>query len=174
MQYVLTTRQMREADEYTIRTLGMPSLVLMERAGEALAAAAEKMCPKGDIVCVCGGGNNGGDGFVCARILAEKGRRVAAVCVADKFTPECRTNKEKFEKAGGEVFSVFPRRRFALAVDCLFGTGFRGEPEGKAGGGDRLYQFRSRRRCFRRISLRGCQGRASRRKGRCARARPSA
>lgn len=124
---------MREADEYTIRTLGMPSLVLMERAGEALAAAAEKMCPKGDIVCVCGGGNNGGDGFVCARILAEKGRRVAAVCVADKFTPECRTNKEKFEKAGGEVFSVFPRRRFALAVDCLFGTGFRGEPEGKAG-----------------------------------------
>ena len=133
MQYVLTTRQMREADEYTIRTLGTPSLVLMERAGEALAAAAEKMCPKGDIVCVCGGGNNGGDGFVCARILAEKGRRVAAVCVADKFTPECRTNKEKFEKAGGEVFSVFPRRRFALAVDCLFGTGFRGEPEGKAG-----------------------------------------
>ncbi len=131
MKYILTNAQMREADRFTIQSLGTPSLTLMERAGEALAAEAEKMCPEGEIVFVCGGGNNGGDGFVAARLLLKKGREIFAVCVADRFTEECRKNRAAFEKAGGEVFSVFPRRRFALAVDCLFGTGFHGELGGK-------------------------------------------
>ena len=105
MKYVLTNAQMREADRFTIQSLGMPSLTLMERAGEALAAEAEKMCPEGEIVFVCGGGNNGGDGFVAARLLLKKGREIFAVCVADRFTEECRKNRAAFEKAGGEVFS---------------------------------------------------------------------
>lgn len=134
MRYVLTNAQMREADSFTIDKLGIPSLLLMERAGAALAAAAEELCPgDGGILCVCGGGNNGGDGFVCARILLQKGRDVAALCCAEKFTSECKKNKEEFEKLGGEVYSVFPKKRVALIVDCLFGTGFSGELEGKNG-----------------------------------------
>ncbi len=134
MNYVLTNAQMREADRFTIDALKIPSLLLMERAGAALAEEAERLCPEdGDLVVVCGGGNNGGDGFVCARILLQKGRDVAVVCVAEKFTEECKKNKEEFEKLGGEVFSVFPRKRFSLAVDCLFGTGFQGELDGKNG-----------------------------------------
>lgn len=132
MKYILTAEQMREADEFAIGRAGIPSITLMERAGAALADEAEDMCPQGDIVVVCGGGNNGGDGFVCARVLRERGRSAAVVCIADRMTEECRVNRNKFEKAGGEVFSVFPRRRFALAVDCLFGTGFHGEPTGKS------------------------------------------
>lgn len=133
MKYILTNAQMREADRFTIEELKVPSLTLMERAGAALAAEAEKMCPEdGDIVVVCGGGNNGGDGFVCARLLLQKGRDVMAVCVAEKFTEECRKNKREFEALGGDVFSVFPKKRFSLAVDCLFGTGFRGELDGKS------------------------------------------
>ena len=58
--YVLTNKQMRAADEYTIKGLGIPSLTLMERAGIALADEAEEMSPFGKIICVCGGGNNGG------------------------------------------------------------------------------------------------------------------
>ena len=75
MNYVLTNAQMREADRFTIDALKIPSLLLMERAGAALAEEAERLCPEdGDLVVVCGGGNNGGDGFVCARILLQKGR----------------------------------------------------------------------------------------------------
>ena len=65
MRYVLTNAQMRAADGFTINELKVPSLTLMERAGAALAAEAERMCPAGgDVLCVCGGGNNGG---VCLR-----------------------------------------------------------------------------------------------------------
>ena len=112
MRYVLTNAQMRAADGFTINELKVPSLTLMERAGAALAAEAERMCPAGgDVLCVCGGGNNGGDGFVCARLLLRKGISVAVLCTAEKFSAECKRNKEEFEKSGGEVYSVFPRRR---------------------------------------------------------------
>jgi len=83
--YILTNAQMREADHYTIEELGVHSLLLMERAGTALADEAEKMSPNGKIVCLCGGGNNGGDGFVCARILKSRGREVEVVCSAEYF-----------------------------------------------------------------------------------------
>lgn len=134
MNYILDNAQMREADRFTIESLKVPSLLLMERAGAALAEEADRMCPEsGDVAVVCGGGNNGGDGFVCARILLQKGRDVSVICAAEKFTAECRKNKEEFEKLGGDVCSVFPRKRFALVVDCLFGTGFKGELDGKNG-----------------------------------------
>jgi NAD(P)H-hydrate epimerase len=76
---------MRAADEYTIKTLGVPSLTLMERAGTALADETERaMRARGvnDVLCVCGGGNNGGDGFVCARILLQRGYEAAVLCAA--------------------------------------------------------------------------------------------
>ena len=47
MRYVLTNAQMREADKFTIETLEVPSLLLMERAGAALAEEAERLCPEG-------------------------------------------------------------------------------------------------------------------------------
>ena len=77
----LSSGEMRAADRYTIETLGMPSLELMERAGRAIAGEAEKIFAALGIreaLVVCGGGNNGGDGFVAARLLAERG---ADVCV---------------------------------------------------------------------------------------------
>ena len=79
MKYVLTNEQMREADAFTIETLGVPALELMERAGTALKAEAERLAPTGKILCVCGAGNNGGDGFVCGRLLLNAGREVDAV-----------------------------------------------------------------------------------------------
>ena len=125
--FVLTGAQMREADEYTIKELGVPSLTLMERAGVALAEEAERLAPTGKILCVCGGGNNGGDGFVCARILMERGREVEAVFFAKRASTECATNKEKFERLGGRIFADIPETAYALIVDCLLGTGFHGE-----------------------------------------------
>ena len=124
--YILTNKQMREADEYTIKTLGVPSLLLMERAGIALADEAETLSSSGKICCVCGGGNNGGDGFVCARVLRARGREVEIVFYAEKQSDDCRVNMEKWMAVGGRILSKLPEN-CALIVDCLYGTGFHGK-----------------------------------------------
>lgn len=117
---------MREADSYTINILGTPSLTLMERAGEALANEAEKTCEKGAVLCVCGGGNNGGDGFVCARILRTRGYDVDVLFFADKQSKDCAYNHVRWTEIGGKTYEKFPKKEYALIVDCLFGTGFHG------------------------------------------------
>ena len=130
--YVLTDKEMRVADRYTIERHGVPSLALMERAGRALADEAERLAPNGKILCVCGGGNNGGDGFVCARLLAERGRCVETVFFAERMSEECRINQEKWTACGGEIFAeIDTNEAYALVVDCLVGTGLRGALEGK-------------------------------------------
>ena len=128
--YLLTNKQMREADAYTITEKGVPSLLLMERAGAALADAAIKLAPEGKIACLCGGGNNGGDGFVCARLLKGNGREVVAVCTAESFSTDCRVNMEKWTAEGGETLADIPEG-CALLVDCLYGTGFHGVLSGE-------------------------------------------
>ncbi len=126
--YVLTNAQMREADEYTIKNLGVSAFELMERAGRAIADKAQQMAKNGEVLCVCGGGNNGGDGFVCARELKKRGYEVIVVCFAEKKSEQCESNYQAFIKDGGAVEPTFPQRKFALVVDCLLGTGFSGEP----------------------------------------------
>ncbi|MBQ9714161.1 MAG: NAD(P)H-hydrate dehydratase [Clostridia bacterium] len=124
--YVLTNEEMREADRYTIERLGVPSLTLMERAGIALADEAEKLALNGRILCVCGGGNNGGDGFVCARVLKGRGWDVEVLFYAEKISEDCRVNIEKWRACGGVTKAELPTEKYQLIVDCLYGTGFRG------------------------------------------------
>ena len=73
---VLNTEQMREADRRTIEDIGIPSIVLMENAGRQAVAAMEAAfddLATSRVAVVCGRGNNGGDGFVIARTLAQRG-----------------------------------------------------------------------------------------------------
>ena len=130
MNYVLTNSEMREADRYTIDSLGVASLTLMERAGGALAVEAERLAQGGKILCVCSGGNNGGDGFVCARILKEKGVDVEVLCYAEKLSDDCRINKEKWQSVGGNILTEITKK-YSVLVDCLYGTGFHGSLAGK-------------------------------------------
>lgn len=130
--YVLTNSQMKEADGYTIEKLGVPSLELMERAGEALAKAAVELAPTGKILLLCSGGNNGGDGFVCARYLLERGRMPTVVCFAEKYSEDCQENKKKWTELGHEVWMEIPRyEEYSLVIDCLIGTGLRGGLTGR-------------------------------------------
>lgn len=139
MKYAFSFTQIREADARALRNLAaqtenggiMSANPLMERAGACLAEAVyAAMVKQGsdDVLFVCGGGNNGGDGFIAARILLERGIDARALCMAEKFSPDCLAAKNAFK---GEILSRMPRKRYAVVADCLFGTGLNRPPEGE-------------------------------------------
>jgi ADP-dependent NAD(P)H-hydrate dehydratase / NAD(P)H-hydrate epimerase len=135
---VLNSAQMREADRRTIDDIGIPSLVLMENAGRQAVAAMEAMY--GDLLerqvaVLCGRGNNGGDGFVVARTLAQRGVDVSVFLmgrVAD-VRGDARTNLEILGRLGLTVVEVADSQAWelhfsevsdcTLIVDAIFGTG---------------------------------------------------
>src|SRR5262245_33688841 len=79
---LLTTAEMTEADRLAVAG-GIPSIALMENAGRTVADAVSRMPLERPVVVVAGPGNNGGDGFVAARYLAERGLAVS-VCFVGK------------------------------------------------------------------------------------------
>lgn len=132
MRSVLTCAQMRAADRYTIERCGVPAQELMERAGAAIAEEAEKMLrARGGrrVLAVCGTGNNGGDGWCAARLLAERGFDAAVCSLPGAPSADCAAQREKY---AGRVCPSLPAERFDLIVDALYGTGFHGAPEGAA------------------------------------------
>ena len=126
MKRAYTFQEIREAEARAIAQ-GTTASALMERAGAALAREVEQEM-RGDCIFVCGGGNNGGDGFVAARLLAEKHLDVAVLCLAEHFTQACEAAKGAYY---GELFNRIPRRRYSLVVDCLFGIGLNRPIEGE-------------------------------------------
>lgn len=124
----LTNAQMREADEYTIINLGVPSEVLMKRAGIAVADEVEKTVKEIDaaeVLVVCGTGNNGGDGFVCAQELLNRGISVKVYAVEGKLSADCAREKERYKgRYSGHICG-------AIIVDCIFGTGLSREVSGE-------------------------------------------
>ena len=136
---VLTPAQMREAERRTIDDHGVPSLHLMERAGEEVVAAIEAHVASrpGAATVLCGRGNNGGDGWVVARLLRRRGWDVDGLLFArvDDVAGDARTNLDRAREAGVPVTEVLDadgwdrcRRRLAagdLVVDALFGTGLK-------------------------------------------------
>jgi hydroxyethylthiazole kinase-like uncharacterized protein yjeF len=125
--------QMRAIDRWAIEERAIPSLDLMERAGAGLALLADRTVPRGPVAIVCGKGNNGGDGFVAARLLYELRRTVRVLRLAEP--PEYRGDAaENLRRLEGhhELFSAGCLDDSALVVDAIFGTGFDGEPRGLA------------------------------------------
>jgi NAD(P)H-hydrate epimerase len=118
---------MRALDRHTIETLGVPDELLMEVAGHAVAEAArELLAPGGEVVCVCGAGNNGGDGLVAARRLRQEGVpvRVALVAEGRGLRGAAAANLRRAERVG--LRPEGPRWRApaeGVLVDAVFGTG---------------------------------------------------
>ena len=125
---------MRGVDRWAIEELGVPSLELMEAAGRAVAEVVAELAPEGPVRVVCGKGNNGGDGFVAARLLREMGFEVEALLLwpGEELRGDAAVN---FERFGGALLEDDLMDRLAdsgAVVDAIFGTGFEGAPRGPA------------------------------------------
>lgn len=121
---------MREVDRWAIEERGVPSLELMEAAGRAVAEAVAELAPQGPVRVVCGKGNNGGDGFVTARLLREMGFEVEVLLLwpGEELRGDAKVN---FDRVGGSVVDGDMAARLAgsgALVDAIFGTGFEGAP----------------------------------------------
>jgi hydroxyethylthiazole kinase-like uncharacterized protein yjeF len=130
---LLTPEEMAEADRRAIAS-GVRSSVLMERAGEAVAAVARRMAPAGARVAVLAGpGNNGGDGFVAARHLQDAGYDVSVFLVGDRTLLKGDASLMARQWKGSVEAA---RRDFGqgadLIIDALFGAGLDRPVEGLA------------------------------------------
>ena len=142
---VLNTQQMREADRRTISDIGIPSIVLMENAGRqavaAMEAAYEDLSSR-RVGVLCGRGNNGGDGFVIARTLVQRGVETSVFLLGSvsEVRGDARTNMEILGRIGLTVVEITTGQDWELhfseisecdlLVDAIVGTGFQGRLHG--------------------------------------------
>jgi len=128
--------QMREMDAKTSEEYLIPSIVLMENAaGAVFEACLKKAEKKTRFLCVCGGGNNGGDGFAVARLLYIKGISVAVLFLGkeEKLKGDALINFNAIKKIGVAICVDAEKTQEMLekcdvVVDAIFGTGFSNEP----------------------------------------------
>jgi ADP-dependent NAD(P)H-hydrate dehydratase / NAD(P)H-hydrate epimerase len=133
---ILTAAEMSMVDRATSERFAIPLLELMEHAGWAVARFVLRELPRCHHVCVlCGKGNNGGDGFVAARRLAEAGRDVSVVILGEtaEIRGDAKTMLDKLpfapipirreaDFARGDLKEIFARSE--LFLDAVLGTGF--------------------------------------------------
>ncbi len=128
---------MRAADAWAIGSAGIPSLELMELAGQAVARAALEPAPEGPIVIICGKGNNGGDGLVAARLLRENRDRlgekqVVVMLLGDpaELSPDSAENLRRLPGDPPHAFDAGLVTQAGVIVDAILGTGASGAPTG--------------------------------------------
>jgi len=142
MTELLTAAQMKAIEQAAIDSGEVTGLELMERAGRGVVEAILEEWPAMALtshkaVVLCGPGNNGGDGFVVARLLKERGWEVEVFLYGDegKLPPDAKVNcvrwREMGEVANGE--DNYPRQMWSanIVVDAIFGTGLKRPISGK-------------------------------------------
>ncbi len=120
---LLSVAQMQEADRRTVAT-GIPGVTLMENAGTAVAREAMRRWSARRVTVLCGPGNNGGDGFVTARVLAASGWpvRIALLGARERLKGDAREHADRW-RAAIEPFGTRVLEDAELIVDALFGSG---------------------------------------------------
>ncbi len=121
--YLLSVAEMYEADRLTIKNV-TSGIQLMEAAGSAIAREIRKRWSPRKTVILCGPGNNGGDGFVVARLLSQRGWSVRVLLLGDraKLTGDAKTNSDHWPY---ETHPLSPEgvKDAQLIVDAVFGAG---------------------------------------------------
>lgn len=141
---LITAEQMQAIDRNAIESIKIPGVVLMENAGRAAAeeilSDAHDLFP-GPVLVLAGRGNNGGDGYVIARILADRGWQVKTLVLAgpDRISGDAGRMLEILQGLGGEVLFIeneeslsaaFAEAGPLLIIDALLGTGITSEVSG--------------------------------------------
>ena len=141
---IVTSDEMREIDRFAIKDYGINGLVLMERAGLAVASKVRELYPSKRILALCGGGNNGGDGLVAARDLFNWGFKVAVIMTAKKeaLSSDCAVQYLIAKKMGipVEFRNTLSEKDIhgSAVIDAVFGTGLARDVKGDIAG---LFSF---------------------------------
>ena len=142
MQYLLNERQARKVDDVTISKIGIPSMVLMERAALSVASAvekylrktyasADKAMKKARIIAVCGSGNNGADAVAAARILHERGYAADIFVMRKTGSDEFNAQLGIAKASGVKIFNKVRLTEYNIIIDGLFGIGISRNIEGR-------------------------------------------
>lgn len=133
MIYLPTGEQMRRAGLYTIEEIGVPSMVLMERAAlEVVRCMEEEQLDFRKVLVICGSGNNGGDGYAIARLLHLKGHDVT-IFFAGNSQKRSEENAQQAKIAAHYEIPVITNlgtEEYSVIIDALFGTGLKREVTG--------------------------------------------
>jgi len=136
----ISSSKMRKIDSLATAKFGIPSLILMENAGRSVACEAEGMIRSkaASIAIFCGYGNNGGDGFVVARHLVNRGYKVVIYVVGKqkKMSKDTKMNFDIINKMRIMVRKITDQRQINIAtrhigkrqliIDAVFGIGLKG------------------------------------------------
>ena len=132
MRYALTAAMAKETDRITIEEIGVPSVVLMERAAEAVALKTAEIAALFNrtvkVLAICGCGNNGADAIAAARILNWQGLYVdiATVGNEERATEEYMLQMQIALKSGMRVVNISAIPEYDIVIDGMFGIGFNG------------------------------------------------
>lgn len=136
---VVTAGEMKEIDRISIEEIGIPSSVLMNNAGKAVADFISREFPGRSVCVFCGKGNNGGDGFTAAYYLFNMGYNVTVYLSGSKdevpetsgiFLSLCRKSGIEIHEVNGGSLSSVSLPPDCIIIDAVFGTGFDGAARG--------------------------------------------
>jgi NAD(P)H-hydrate epimerase len=134
MQYITDVREAKEIDRLTIQEIGVPSMVLMEKAALAVAACVKANSSTTETVAaICGSGNNGGDGVAAARLLWEEGYPVTIALIGSEehASEELKTQLSIARSLGIRICTGLPSGEYNIILDALFGIGLSREAAGE-------------------------------------------
>lgn len=137
-QYLVTAAEMQRYDKQTIERIGIPAMVLMERAALETLHYIQTHFSEGSALILAGVGNNGGDGLALARLLLERGWQVEIWCVGNQKKASAQWQEQYHILENGmffgedTLFSSIPRQEeYTIMIDALFGVGLSREITGE-------------------------------------------
>nr|WP_294489823.1 NAD(P)H-hydrate dehydratase [uncultured Anaerosporobacter sp.] len=126
MKYLVDAAKMKAIDEYTSNMLGIPSLVLMEKAAMAIVELIRSKITRNDrILAVCGTGNNGGDGIATVRMLKGLGYNADVLIIGDEKRATDQTKQQLFiaRNLDVKVYNNVKVSEYTVIIDAIFGIG---------------------------------------------------